>query len=68
MDSVNPKFILRTYIAEQAIREAEDNQDYTEIEKVRKILMRPFDDQPEYEKYANEPPEWAKEISLSCSS
>ena len=68
MDSVNPKYVLRTYIAEQAIREAEDNQNYTEIEKIRKILMRPFDDQPEYDKYAKQAPEWAKEISLSCSS
>jgi len=68
MDTVNPKYVLRTYIAEQAIREAVDNHNYTEIEKVRKILMRPFDEQPENEKYAKEPPEWAKEIALSCSS
>jgi len=68
MDTINPKYVLRTYIAEQVIREAVENQNYSEIEKVRKILMRPFDDQPEYEKYAKQPPEWAKEIPLSCSS
>lgn len=68
MNKINPKYILRTYIAEQAIREAVENGNYTEIENVRKLLMRPFDEQPEKEKYAKEPPEWAKEIALSCSS
>jgi len=68
MERINPKYILRTYIAEQAIREAVENSNYTEIENVRKLLMKPFDEQPENEKYANEPPEWAKGTVLSCSS
>jgi len=68
MNLLNPKYILRTYIAEQAIHEAVENGNYSEIENVRKLLLRPFDEQPENEKYANEPPEWAKGIALSCSS
>ena len=68
MNLVNPKYILRTYIAEQAIHEAVENGNYSEIENVRKLLMRPFDEQPENERYANEPPEWAKGIALCCSS
>ncbi len=68
MDSVNPKFVLRTYIAENAIREAVDNQDYSEIEKVRKILMDPFDEQPENRRYSFKPPEGAEVTALSCSS
>lgn len=68
MNAVNPKYVLRTYIAEQVIREAVENGDYSEIENVRKLLMRPFNEQPEYEKYAEKPPEWAKKLVLSCSS
>jgi len=68
MDRVNPKYVLRAYIAEQAIRKAVEEGDYSEIENVRKLLMRPFDEQPENQKYAEEPPEWAKGIALSCSS
>ena len=68
MNSVNPKFVLRTYIAENAIREAVDNKEYSEIEKIRKILMKPFDEQPEYENYSYKPPEGAEVTALSCSS
>jgi len=68
MNAVNPKYVLRTYIAEQAIREAVEKGNYSEIENVRKLLMRPFDEQPENQKYAEEPPEWAKGLTLSCSS
>ena len=68
MDSVNPKYVLRTYIAENAIRQATDNQDYSEIETVRKILMNPFDEQPENEQYSFKAPEGAEVTALSCSS
>ena len=68
MNSVNPKFVLRTHIAENAIREAVDNKEYSEIEKIRKILMKPFEEQPEYENYSYKPPEGAEVTALSCSS
>ena len=68
MDGINPKYILRNYIAEEAIRNAVDKADYSVIETVRKLLMNPFEEQPEFEKYAKMPPEWAKELILSCSS
>ncbi len=68
MDSVNPKYVLRTYIAENAIRDAVEKQDYSEIEKVRKILMNPFDEQSEHEQYSLRPPEGAEVTALSCSS
>jgi uncharacterized protein YdiU (UPF0061 family) len=68
MNRANPKYILRNYLAEIAIRKARDERDYSEIERLRSLLARPFDEQPEFEEYAKEPPEWAKEISVSCSS
>ena len=68
MDSVNPKYILRNYICEQVIREAEDNKNYSEIDRIRKIFTKPFDEQPEHEELAKEPPDWAKDLVISCSS
>jgi len=68
MNKVNPKFILRNYLAEIAIRKAEDNQDYAEIDSLFRLLQSPFDEHPEYESYASQPPEWANEIAVSCSS
>ena len=68
MDSVNPRYVLRNHITETSIREALEREDYSEIEKVRKIFENPFSDQPECEIYAEGSPEWAKSLVVSCLS
>ena len=68
MKKVNPKFILRNYMAEIAIRKAQDEDDYSEIEKLMTILSAPFDEHEAFEHYAGHPPEWAQQIEVSCSS
>ena len=68
MDQVNPKYILRNYLAQAAIEKATINKDYTEIERLRILLMNPFVEQPEFARYADESPDWAKSIEVSCSS
>ncbi len=68
MNRVNPKYVLRNYLAENAIRKAEDERDYTEVNRLLKLLRRPFDEQPEMETYAAPPPEWGKRLVISCSS
>lgn len=67
MHAVNPKYILRNYLAQVAIDKAQD-KDFSEIARLQKVLERPFDDQPEYETYAALPPDWASELEVSCSS
>lgn len=67
MMQVNPKFILRNYLAQNAITAAEQG-DYTLVNTLYNILAHPFDEQPEHEKYAQLPPQWGKELSISCSS
>lgn len=67
MNRVNPKYILRNYMAEQAIVQAERG-DYSEIDTLMTLLKQPFSEQPEYEAYADHPPAWASEIAVSCSS
>jgi len=68
MRRVNPKYILRNHLAEIAIRRAADARDYSEVNRLHRLLMRPFDEQPEEEAYAAEPPDWARKIEVSCSS
>jgi uncharacterized protein YdiU (UPF0061 family) len=68
MDSVNPKFILRNYLAENAIRKAVDEGDYSEIERLHRILRKPFEEQKEFQDYAEASPEWGKNLEISCSS
>jgi serine/tyrosine/threonine adenylyltransferase len=68
MNAVNPKYILRNYLAQQAIRKAEDERDFSELERLRTLLSRPFDEQPEMDAYADAPPDWGRGIALSCSS
>jgi uncharacterized protein YdiU (UPF0061 family) len=68
MDRVNPKYILRNYLAQVAIEKAVSQRDYSEIDRLLALLSRPFDEQPEMEQYAALPPDWAQHISVSCSS
>jgi len=68
MNRVNPKYVLRNHIAELAIQKARDEGDFGEVDRVFRCLSRPFDEQPEFDAYAGFPPEWADQISVSCSS
>lgn len=68
MNRVNPKYILRNYLAQIAIQKATEERNYTEIDRLLTLLRRPFDEQPERDPYTAPPPEWAKEIQVSCSS
>lgn len=68
MDSVNPRYILRSHMAESAIRKAEDEGDYSEIERLLVLLRSPYSEQSEMEQYARLPPAWAGKLQLSCSS
>ncbi len=68
MRRVNPKYVLRNHLAEIAIRKAADERDWSEIERLRLLLSRPFDEQPEMAAYGDPPPDWAAGIEVSCSS
>jgi uncharacterized protein YdiU (UPF0061 family) len=67
MRNVNPKYILRNHLAESAIQKSKMG-DHSEVETLFKLLQSPFDDQMEFDHYAQLPPEWASSIEISCSS
>ena len=67
MDRVNPKYVLRNYMAQVAIEKAQ-NKDFSEVARLLELLEHPFDEQPGMEHYAALPPDWASHLEVSCSS
>lgn len=67
MNKMNPKFILRNYMLQNAIDQAEEGS-YKEIDILMKLITKPYEENLEYERYSEESPEWAKSLGLSCSS
>ncbi|XP_040921735.1 protein adenylyltransferase SelO-like isoform X2 [Toxotes jaculatrix] len=69
MKNVNPRYVLRNWMAESAIRKAEMN-DFSEVELLHNILSSPFVTQQTAEEagYAARPPLWANRLKVSCSS
>ena len=67
MHAVNPKYVLRNYLAQNAIEKAQ-NKDFSEIARLLSVLEKPFDEQPENAHYAAQPPDWASSLEVSCSS
>ena len=63
----NPKFILRNYMAQEAIEAAEES-DFSVIEKLIEVITNPFDELDEHQRYAERSPEWARDLEISCSS
>ena len=67
MNQVNPKFILRNYMAQEAIDAAEDS-DFSKLETLIVVLTQPFEELEEHQKFANKSPAWAQDLEISCSS
>ena len=71
MNRVNPKYVFRNYLAQQAI-DALAGGDASVLERLMRVLERPYDEQPAHAELAARRPEWARHkagcSALSCSS
>jgi protein adenylyltransferase len=67
MRRANPKYVLRNWIAQEAIEQAESGQ-FGLIEEIRRLLSAPFGEHPAMARFAKPPSGAAREIAVSCSS
>jgi uncharacterized protein YdiU (UPF0061 family) len=64
---VNPRYVLRNWIAQEAIEQAQRKK-FGLIEDLRRLFAAPYDEHPGMDRFAEPPTTTAREISVSCSS
>ena len=67
MNSSNPQYILRNYLAQEAIQAAEIG-DFSALNLLIEVLKKPYVKNENYNKFSEVPPEWANKLEISCSS
>lgn len=66
-DQINPAYVLRNYLAQIAIQQAEKGE-LEELECLFTLLSTPFEEKAGFGAYSEPSPSWGKELEISCSS
>ena len=67
MLKINPRYVLRNYLGEIAIKAAKA-KNFAVVANLLNVLEGPCDEHPAFEAWAGFPPDWAAGIAISCSS
>ncbi len=68
MRAVNPAYIPRNHRVEAMIKAAVEQQDFAPFEELLSVLLRPFEDQPEFARYAQPPAEEERVLATFCGT
>ncbi|MGZ5921493.1 MAG: protein adenylyltransferase SelO [Rhizomicrobium sp.] len=68
LNEINPKYVLRNWVAETAIRAVEDRGDVATLDRIFKLLQSPFEEHDGDEAFAAPPPAEMCGLEVSCSS
>ena len=68
MERINPKYVLRNWVAETAIRAVEDQGDTATLDRIMRLMQSPFDEHNEDESFAAPPQGAMCDLAVSCSS
>jgi len=68
LDRINPRYVLRNWVAETAIRAVEDRGNVATLDRIFKIVQSPFEEHDGDEAFAAPPPPSMCDLEVSCSS
>jgi uncharacterized protein YdiU (UPF0061 family) len=68
LERVNPRYVLRNWVAETAIRAVEDRNDIATLDRIFKLVQAPFEKHDGDEAFAAPPPPELCHLEVSCSS
>jgi len=68
LDRVNPRYVLRNWVAETAIRAVEDHGDIATLDRIFRLVQAPFEKHDGDEAFAAPPPPEMSHLEVSCSS